>query len=371
MKPDDARPKQTINTPPNKKDRGPLIYVRSMRGSLLVAAAASLLPCVHAHAVMTKPTPRPGMAPGSGVKLQPYADAKKIADAGCGDPQLNKDPGVQVPTVAYRPGAQVQVEWKLTIPHPDDNEREGVRIALHYSAADSFKDNILAGRAVGDTVNANAKVAAGGPNDQADALVTETITLPAGKTCDYCTLQWMWSAQADGGSYIGCADIAITADGQLPDYTALPPQKGNILNGVPGKVYAAPGAPGAGTGAGSTYPPPAPYGGAVGGSQSQTTQQSCGLGGGPGAAIGFVMAVAGAMGGIYFYKQKKAKEAGTTGIGAVNVNMESSKPKTPREPSVAASNLPPGWAPETDPASGRTYYVHAATGQSSWTVPTA
>ena len=308
-----------------------------MRGSLLVAAAASLLPCVHAHAVMTKPTPRPGMAPGSGVKLQPYADAKKIADAGCGDPQLHKDPGVQVPTVAYRPGAQVQVEWKLTIPHPDDNEREGVRIALHYSAADSFKDNILAGRAVGDTVNANAKVAAGGPNDQADALVTETITLPAGKTCDYCTLQWMWSAQADGGSYIGCADIAITADGQLPDYTALPPQKGNILNGVPARAARAPQV----LERELVHYPPARTG-AVGGSQSQTTA-AVRLRRRPRCGDRLRHGGCGRDGRHRIYKQKKAKEAGTTGIGAVNVDMESSSPKRPGSPlSLPATCHPAG-----------------------------
>ena len=75
-------------------------------------------------------------------------------------------------------------------------------------------------------------VGSGNPNTVSAGLLSQTVTLPAGKTCDYCTLQWIWAARGDGGSYIGCADISITADGTLPDFASLPSQTGNVLPGV-------------------------------------------------------------------------------------------------------------------------------------------
>jgi len=219
---------------------------------LLAPALAS------AHGVMTQPTPRPDIGGVQGFKLQPYASARTIANAGCGGGQNNQDPGVQRPVQAYAPGSQVTVQWKLTLPHNDDNLLEGIRVAIHYSATDSFSANILAGGAVGDPPY--TKVSAGTPNAQPNSLHTTTVTLPLGKTCDICTLQWMWSAQGDGGSYIGCADISITANGQPP--TPLPiPTAGEILPGVPGEVYVASPpyiTPPGGGGGGYRAPPPPP-----------------------------------------------------------------------------------------------------------------
>ena len=37
------------------------------------------------------------------------------------------------------------------------------------------------------------------------------------------------AAKNDGGSYIGCADVAITTDGTLPDYSKLASEAGNTL----------------------------------------------------------------------------------------------------------------------------------------------
>ena len=69
--------------------------------------------------------------------------------------------------------------------------------------------------------------------DAGDGTVemSQLLTLPAGKTCSYCVLQWMWAARADGGFYIGCADIAITEDGNLPDYNQVPSEVGKELPG--------------------------------------------------------------------------------------------------------------------------------------------
>ena len=41
--------------------------------------------------------------------------------------------------------------------------------------------------------------------DAGDGTVemSQLLTLPAGKTCSYCVLQWMWAARQDGGFYIG------------------------------------------------------------------------------------------------------------------------------------------------------------------------
>merc|ERR1719230_1102396 len=97
------------------------------------------------HAILTSPTPRPNQV-GSGIKLQPFASAKIVADAGCGG-IANQDPGVQIPQVAFLPGAAVPVSWQYTIPHPLDVADTGVRIALH-SGGNSF--TILAGGLEGD-----------------------------------------------------------------------------------------------------------------------------------------------------------------------------------------------------------------------------
>ena len=132
---------------------------------------------------MTQPAPRPNLDISPGIKLQPFADAKLKADAGCGG-TANRDPGVQTPTIAYTPGASVTVEWKLTIPHPADAEDSGVRIALHYGAGDSFAQNILAGGVVGDPPYTIVSAGEGPTN----GLITQTVTLPLGKTCDYCQL---------------------------------------------------------------------------------------------------------------------------------------------------------------------------------------
>ena len=53
------------------------------------------------------------------------------------------------------------------------------------------------------------------------SVTARLATLPATKTCNYCVIQWVWAAKSDGGYYMTCADIAITADGLLPDYDLL------------------------------------------------------------------------------------------------------------------------------------------------------
>lgn len=189
---------------------------------------------------MTEPQPRPGMRSSPGAKLTPFRSARTIAKA-CGASR-NRDPGVTRPVVAYKPGETIDVKWLLTIPHPSDVLNSGVRIAVHYDNGDSFEQNVLAGRLDGDTDR--EPVAAGPRNAARNSIQSFKVTLPQ-KTCDYCTLQWLWAAKNDGGSYVACADISITSDGTLPDFSTLPSQSGNTL---PVKPTPAPAPP----------PPPAP-----------------------------------------------------------------------------------------------------------------
>ena len=88
-----------------------LMQSKMMRAAWLLLLGAR----VDGHAIMTKPAPRPGTNTGSGIKLQPFDDARTIANSGCGG-RNNNDPGTTTPLQTYQAGATVEVEWKLTIP---------------------------------------------------------------------------------------------------------------------------------------------------------------------------------------------------------------------------------------------------------------
>ena len=322
------------------------------------AVAAFLLLCptaTIAHAVMKTPAPRQasGML-GTGTKLQPFADAQLYADNGCGGAG-NGDPGLkQPPTIAYQSGAQVTVTWELTIPHPADNLDSGIRIAVHYGAGDSFSQNILTGGVVGS----------GNPGTVSAGLLTTTVNLPNGKTSDWATIQWVWSANGDGGSYVGCSDVAITTNGQLPNYPNPNAHVGEVLSGIPA----------AASGPGSIYvasPPPPPVGGGgsgSGGGGSNNVGAPDGEGN-PAVPVA-VLLLLGAAGGIgyYFWKQnQKAKGKGSMPAVGITPNVATVSAVPPPPPGAPA--LPPGWQEHTDPGTGRAYYYNVNTGASSWVVP--
>mmetsp|Transcript_43046 Transcript_43046/g.113071 ORF Transcript_43046/g.113071 Transcript_43046/m.113071 type:complete len:408 (+) Transcript_43046:64-1287(+) len=393
-------------------------------GRALVITLVSNLVVIDAHAVMVLPQPRSnilvprqsdsiaptcnwpvqGATPPlctDGTKLGGFGNAGKVANRGCGG-AANNDPSTQGwpaapgttntagriprPSTAYVAGASVDVSWAITVPHQRDILDGGVRIALHYSETDSFDCNVLA-----DRVQAGPDIP--DQNTEPPQEVTVSVDLPPDKYCDYCVLQFMWAAKNDDGFYISCADIAITTNGlikteqeynsfigtthteeetgELPrNRNYVKPEQYSCSTSVGGSsdnggvvatvvillLLAACGGAGfmyyknnSGVGGGSGPPPP-----------------SGGRGGGSSLPAGWREVPDPASGQSYYVNDgtgqttwERPKASGGGG-GAI--------PPPPGGLSGAAA-LPPGWAAQTDPASGRTYYVHSASGTTSWEVP--
>ena len=246
-----------------------------------------------------------------------------------------------------------------------------VRVAVHYGPADSFASNILAGGLEGDPPY--QPVSAGPAAAATNSIQTTSVILPLGKTCDYCTLQWVWAARQDGGFYVGCADISITNNGALPNFAALPPQTGNVLPGVPGQVAPIGGGGGGGAIGIGAPPPPGSY---IGGVQYAATE--CGLGTGGGFLLGMLVGLVTTPLCMCLWRRRQAaRGAGGGGVGAKDVGLRIegmaavAVPATQQPPPPAAppGGLPDGWQEVNDPATGRVYYYHAPTGQSSWSRP--
>lgn len=281
-------------------------------------------------------------------QLTPFSSAKSVADGGCGG-AANNDPGVSLiipPENVFTAGTSVPVRWRLTIPHPIDVEDTGIRVSLHYESGSSFACNILKGGLEGDPGyddRPNMRVAAGPTTTTApNTEVTVLVDLPADQTCDYCVLQWVWAARADGGFYMGCADIAITLPGA--QYNPLNPETSSqnpLPVNQPTKGY-----------------PCVFLDGSTGG----------GANAGVIVLVIIILLVVGAA--AYALRGKicaggKSNPLGLKGGG----DNEMYNVATPSAP-AGGGGLPPGWSSATDP-SGRTYYVNSATNQTQWDPPVA
>jgi len=276
------------------------------------------LACTAGHGLLRSPIPRAGTAVPPGAKLT----RGSARDANCGGTD-NGDPGYTAlgnqPKTAFQPGANIAVLWELTIPHPEDNLNNGVRIAIHFNDGDSFNNNILIGCLSGDPDC--ARVDASG--------LSRLVKLPEGRTGTHLVLQWIWEAKKDGGHYVQCVDFAITETGLLPDYTiagGLLPETDTNGNGLPDGV--------AGGGA--------------------NPNDSSGSGANVGVILGVLVAII-AFGclGVLLYTKRDSFSCSLPGKG----------------PSQGAAGLPPGWTSAIDPSSSRPYYTNSATGETTWDMP--
>ena len=125
------------------------------------------------------------MSEGVGIKL---GGDLAYHDGDCGG-SAAADPGPEDVTATYTAGEEVSVSWDTTISHPSS---PGVRVAVSYGDVMEFGSHVLA-----------SGVAAGGKG-----LHSTTVILPSDMVGP-AVLQFSWVSNADGGSYIGCADINV------------------------------------------------------------------------------------------------------------------------------------------------------------------
>jgi len=136
-----------------------------------------------------------GQADGNGIKIPSLPVPAGITCGGA----AAADPGPLNTVATFNAGETITVQWVIHILHAS---APGVQVALQYSAADSFSNNLLIS---GVDVQ----------NNEITATSTGqvNVTLPANKTSSTAVLQWIWATTADGGYYVGCSDIAIVTSG--------------------------------------------------------------------------------------------------------------------------------------------------------------
>ena len=129
-----------------------------------------------------------------GVKLPGVANFKSLENS-CGGPTNGAKQGLpNTINAEYIAGDQINVAWDLTIPH--DNA-PGVRVAMAYGNGDLFTNNILV-----DGYDVNRK--------------SIQVTLPKGKGCQGCYLQWSWRSIEDDGIYMSCSYVKINCPASDP-----------------------------------------------------------------------------------------------------------------------------------------------------------
>ncbi|KAJ3078637.1 hypothetical protein HK102_004349 [Quaeritorhiza haematococci] len=140
-----------------------------------------------AHGLLAFPPPRndPGMSVAPGEKIARFPPPADILNS-C----HTSTPGPIAATLTA--GQAVNVRWDITIPHPS---APGVRIAFARAPGANFE--VLA---EGVDVNLNAY----------------EVRLPADVTSPNAIIQWVWASETDGGFYLGCSDVAITAQAAAP-----------------------------------------------------------------------------------------------------------------------------------------------------------
>ncbi|KAI8897139.1 hypothetical protein BC833DRAFT_566049 [Globomyces pollinis-pini] len=146
---------------------------------------------VYSHAILEFPTSRT-----TGTQMSFTGEGIKVANfpmtqaqlAGCLDSTATN------PAQTFKSGQEIDVKWKITIPHQSD---PGVRVAIQFPGGPMtvLKDN----------VNVND--------------ISTKVKLPVGKSSDKAVLQWFWASKEDGGFYMACSDIRVVADTPNPEVT--------------------------------------------------------------------------------------------------------------------------------------------------------
>ncbi|KAI8833872.1 hypothetical protein BJ741DRAFT_611415 [Chytriomyces cf. hyalinus JEL632] len=158
-----------------------------MFSSAAITVLAAFIQTAWSHAILVSPTARDGMAVDVGIKYVGNI-TNYIPDPNF-PPCANFPQGPVVQTFAA--GSSIPVTWSNTIPH---DSPPGVTLGLQLDPANNGPFTTLA-QGVDDTLQAYS------------------AQLPAGATSNAAVLFWMWQSMSDGGFYVGCSDIAITANG--------------------------------------------------------------------------------------------------------------------------------------------------------------
>ncbi|KAJ3402720.1 hypothetical protein HDU80_004807 [Chytriomyces hyalinus] len=158
-----------------------------MFSSAAITVLAAFIQTAWSHAILVSPKARDGMAVDVGIKYVGNI-TNYIPDPNF-PPCANFPQGPVVQTFAA--GSSIPVTWSNTIPH---DSPPGVTLGLQLDPANNGPFTTLA-QGVDDTLQAYS------------------AQLPAGATSNAAVLFWMWQSMSDGGFYVGCSDIAITANG--------------------------------------------------------------------------------------------------------------------------------------------------------------
>ncbi|KAI9188819.1 hypothetical protein H9P43_000241 [Blastocladiella emersonii ATCC 22665] len=148
----------------------------SVLATLLVLALAATH--VAGHAILLFPEPRAGSNGPDNLGIKIPAPDDRRAFGTCG----GTSPGR--PTASLIAGRQTTLSWSITIDHLSD---PGVSVAMRCNGQQQFQS-----LARGITAQ--------------DQKATVTIPASASGTCE---LQWIWTSEEDGGSYISCADVTV------------------------------------------------------------------------------------------------------------------------------------------------------------------
>ncbi len=289
---------------------------KRVRGVAAVYAAVALLlgasPVVDAHGVLISPQARDGMAEGVGTKLSPLTNRDGTIDFedastrnSC--PLSNEEESMPGDVVAVvNPGQRIYVKYNIGIAH---QAAPGVGLAIQIPGQ-TFDDLRTGFRIVEDNEGNDAT----SDGDHFTALIIPDNL----EDTDKAVLQWGWISTSDGGGYIGCADIEISATkatcgvfGDLPD----------------GTIYH-------------------DYGSCSGAAFDQ------------GVVIVAVVAAI-IVAGFVIWRAPQCADTKDKILDCV----DGARAK------VAGHGLPEGWTAQKDPASGDTYYVNEITGESSWDKP--